>query len=579
MSKEKDYQILLQQYNLAVAKAKDLQEQLTTKIEQWQKREDNFNITIKLTRELCESILAKSPSQNTLGKGNSWDSLEINEMIRLTSKALKEYNESRTELMKDIANRSEEKSRRIEELEEEVIFYKNGGSEEETDNSEDDSEEYNGDSENTENTNQDTQKTDNSIKNNKSNNSNPELSNLFNSSSSSKKTSGSDTSNLFVSKKNKQADTSKLSPSMQKKAEEGKITVETAKQIKKDLKNGRVTVEYEDEDEEIVEGEKTGELHKKNIKNNFTSKITEKSIKSYHSPKANLKKKMERDNIQNEVYGDKLKEMTQKISEDNWFILKVIGETGQSRVVELSGLIVDEFGKQGKILNARSIINKITDLHNIGVLLKQIVVTPKSSSLAVVSLTAEGRILYKKKYGKEAADSELQKIIAEHSTLEHGYGILQCGEIIENIRIDNRLIYKTVNIWNRNNPIEIKTADGNSNIKYIPDIVCIDKNDSHMYLEYELDHHNENDFNAKCNKMLLCGMNRISFITPNVAIAQGICNNLKRWLKTKGTSQIIRHIVLRVTTVKSLSGHDIRRDSEWLYTMRPGKEDDFNKNF
>ena len=118
-----------------------------------------------------------------------------------------------------------------------------------------------------------------------------------------------------------------------------------------------------------------------------------------------------------------------------------------------------------------------------------------------------------------------------------------------------------------------------SYIKYVPDIICIDKNDSPMYFEYELDHHNPNDFNAKCSKMLLCGMNRINFIVPNVATAQGICENLKRWIETKGSSNVIRHIVLRVTTVKSLVGHDIRRDSEWLFTMRPGKDADFNKNF
>lgn len=569
MSKEKDYQILLQQYNLAVAKAKDLQEQLSTKIEQWQKREDDFGITIKLTRELCESILAKSPSQNTLGKGNSWDSLEINEMIRLTTKALKEYNESRTELMKDIANKSEEKSRRIEELEEEVLYYKNGGISDDTE--EDNSEDYKVFEEEVTDI-----ETDNKTVKEENKESKPDLTSLF--SKPAKKSSSSDMSGLFAPKKEK-ADTSKLSPGMQKKAEEGKITVEKAKEIKKDLKNGRVTVEYEDEDEEIVEGEKTGELHKKNIKNNFTSKITQKSIKSYHSPKANIKKKMERDNIQDEVYGDKLKEMTKKISEDNWLIIKVIGDTGQSRVVELTGMIVDEFHNIGKVLNARSIVNKITDLHNIGVILKEVICTPMSASMAVVSLTAEGRILYKKKYGKEPADSELHKIIAEHTTLEHGYGILQCADIIQNTKVENRSIYKSVNIWNRKNPIEIKSADGKSNISYIPDIICMDKNDSATYIEYELNHHNINDFNAKCNKIILCGMNRINYIVPNLATAQGVCENLKKWIETKGSSNVIRHIVLRVTTVKSLAGHDIRRDSEWLFTMRPGKDADFNKNF
>ena len=83
------YNTLLQQYNIAVQRYKDLKEQFATKKEQWQEREDKFNITLKIVRELCDSIICKSSEMNQLGKGDSWDDLPINDIIRLAQKVLK----------------------------------------------------------------------------------------------------------------------------------------------------------------------------------------------------------------------------------------------------------------------------------------------------------------------------------------------------------------------------------------------------------------------------------------------------------------------------------------------------------
>ena len=50
---EVSYSQLLNQYHTAISKAQNYQEELAKKKEQWEKREREFNITEKLTRELC----------------------------------------------------------------------------------------------------------------------------------------------------------------------------------------------------------------------------------------------------------------------------------------------------------------------------------------------------------------------------------------------------------------------------------------------------------------------------------------------------------------------------------------------
>lgn len=580
MKPNKDYNVLLQQYNLAVQRYKDIKEQLETKKDQWQKYYEDTNITIKLMKELCGSIISKSREMNQLGKGKSWSDLEINEIIRLAKKVLVEYDDQRTDLMNKVADVCEERGNRIAELEELVLYYENERNnmtarrvtpsdiEDNDSDTYDDPETYDdtetssdNDSDNTDNT---------SVK--------PVLNNLF---STSTKTSGGNSSmaGLFAGGK-QQANTSTLSPDMQKKAKSGDVIFELAKSAKEDIRNGTATVIWEDEDEGVVEGDKTAKLHEENIRNNITSKPNKKSIKSVHSPKANFKKKMLKDKIEEDVYGEDIKNMVNKISEDNWLIIKAIGETGKSLVKDITGPCVKVFLDKGKDINARQITSKLSDLVNIGVLYKEVFATPLTSKATAFSLTAQGAYLYKKKFGKSAEISECDKVIQEHTTLSHGYGILQCGDIISNIKIDNKNIFTDVNVWNRKNPLRVGGADNEkSNILYIPDIVCTDKNGAITYIEYELNHHETRDFNIKNNKMLQLGLKRINYIVPNMDIAGAICERLVKWVESKGGSEVLRHIVIRVTTAKALDGHDIRRDSEWMFTMHPIKEKEFTKNF
>ena len=533
MVSDREHQILLQQYNLSVAQTKDLREQLSQKQEQWDRREEDHKITIKLMRELCESILAKSPEQNSLGKSESWDSMNTNDMINLSKKVYKEYNEKRTEIMRKTNDDVEARGEKIRELEEEIIFLKrhNGKSANET--------------------------TDDEM--------------------------GEDEKAKRRAKKEKD-DVEKaknyMSPDLQKKIEEGKITVEVARELKEDLNNGNVQIEFEDIDEEVVEGDKTDELHAENLINNITAKVTPRSVRTFHGPKGNKKRKEAREKAVDEVYSEELKEITEKMTDEMWVMVKIIGETGESKLTNISGMMIDELYQQNKTISPRQVLGKAVDLHNLGVILKQNVITPISAKMSVVTLTEIGAVLYKKHFKADyIAMSEYDKIIAEHTTPEHGYGIQQCAEIISNTKIDKKKIYVKVDIWNRKKPISVSSADGKSSIYYIPDIVCIDKNNNKTYIEYELNHHTKHDFNAKCNKMILAGIDKLNFIVNNVETAKELNERLLKWVETKGNSEIIRHLTMRVTTAKALNGHDIRQDREWMFVCKPINDKEFIKNF
>lgn len=121
---DKNFDALWAKYNVAIARAQDLQEQLTTKQRQWDKREEDSKITEKLMRELCESILAKDPEEMVLGTDYSWSSIPINELIMKSKKVLVHYVESRKDLMRRIMDISEERRQTIESLNEQIVILK-----------------------------------------------------------------------------------------------------------------------------------------------------------------------------------------------------------------------------------------------------------------------------------------------------------------------------------------------------------------------------------------------------------------------------------------------------------------------
>lgn len=125
MASDRKYDALLNQYNIAIAKARDLQEQLNKSRKQWESRDSSFAITEKLVRDLCAKILAKDPSEMRLGKEYTWRSIPVDELIRKASDFYDEYQESRLDLMKKLATIGEERLQKIETLKDQINIMQN----------------------------------------------------------------------------------------------------------------------------------------------------------------------------------------------------------------------------------------------------------------------------------------------------------------------------------------------------------------------------------------------------------------------------------------------------------------------
>lgn len=519
MASDNEYSILFSKYNIAVAKAKDLQEQLDTKMEQWKKRDAEFDISERLIRELCESILAKDQKNMDLGKTKSWSSMPLNELINKAKMAFTSYNSERTDFLRKLMDLAEDRGNQIEDLKEEILYYKTRINSGEELNSEE-------------------------IK-----------------------------KAAEAEKKKKAANTSAMSPKAQQAQKSGKVRFEEAEQVKEDLVNGKAVAVYEEEDEDPIEGEKTESLHNKNIKDNYTAKMTPKSIRPIHTPKGIKDKRDKKNEIENAYDNDKLKDIEAKLDEKCWLILKILGTTGKSKCKELAACVMDAQNNSSKPYSERSIMASIVDMANIGILEKKNIGTPLVPRMALCNFTATGARIYKRKFGNQPILTEWDKVIAEHTTLEHGYGILQIADQI--IETD---IFEEVSAWNRSNPVIIKQNDNETGIKFVPDIVCRDKNNAIIYIEYELNHYNQREFNIKCNKILMA-TDRLNFVVPNTDVAADMVEKVIKFVQSKGNSNVLRHQMIRITTSSTIKGVDIRKDSNWMYTYKPIIDTEPKKNF
>lgn len=124
MASDRGFDKIHSQYRIALARAQDLQEQLNTKQKQWAEREEQFSITDKLARELCEDILAKDRNEMKLGTEYSWDSIPLHELLRKTKTVFQAYVNSKRDLLEKVMDESESRRMETDSLREQIRVMK-----------------------------------------------------------------------------------------------------------------------------------------------------------------------------------------------------------------------------------------------------------------------------------------------------------------------------------------------------------------------------------------------------------------------------------------------------------------------
>jgi len=248
-----------------------------------------------------------------------------------------------------------------------------------------------------------------------------------------------------------------------------------------------------------------------------------------------------------------------KLDDTMWKMLEVIGTTGLARYPDIERHISEQTPDfvENRLRRAAK---SLTEMNVLTLTKLKLSLTP---TVNLYSLAEIGNRLYRKRFQVKPVDSEMLKIIKEHDNLEHGYGILELGQLLANSGK-----YKEVHAFNRAQPE--KFSDGT---QYIPDIYCTAHEGTlKTYFEYERGFHTQKDFNRKCDKM--CNVTRyLNFVAPNRRdLIRRLYPLVKGWVKEKGQCDE-SNIIVRLTTPKELQKCSLS-DESWLIVFKLRKSID-----
>lgn len=253
------------------------------------------------------------------------------------------------------------------------------------------------------------------------------------------------------------------------------------------------------------------------------------------------------------TYVGQYEKLTSGLSQEAWGMIQLMGETGISIYPDLEKELLtretsftpNKVRVAEKMLHSKELIDVTKISH------------PIRKILSLLELTTIGRMVYEKKFGKKAVESEMSRIAKEHDNYNHGYGI---KALADELRGTNQ--FREVNEMNRNHPIQIR--DG---IRYIPDIVCKTKSGRTIYLEYECGYTTQTDFNGKCSKMMTV-TDTLNFIGPNLDVANTLRDQVSHWIKNRG-AETLKAFTIRVSNVSQIMHSSLVPDSDWKFVFKP----------
>ena len=144
----------------------------------------------------------------------------------------------------------------------------------------------------------------------------------------------------------------------------------------------------------------------------------------------------------------------------------------------------------------------------------------------ILKLTVLGTRIYRDRFRKEPPYQEHELLMKEHASILHGYMIKDAATILAKTGA-----YKFICTNRQKN--QIKLSDGSM---VIPDVIAFFDGGQNCF-EVECGHHNQADFNAKCNKLIALG--DIVIIGQNRDLVTRILKpQVDRWIKAKGKNVI-----------------------------------------
>lgn len=211
--------------------------------------------------------------------------------------------------------------------------------------------------------------------------------------------------------------------------------------------------------------------------------------------------------------------------------LTVIGSTGLARISHIlrsEALDETEFGGRA------GVTRRLNELKNMGMLKNERVnVGARGHMFSVFYLTDKGKAVYQHLTGQDPVKSEVDIILAEHASLEHGYLIKVVAEILEE---QGYTVYQD----RESCTFQVEDEEGRQS-RIVFDLVAEDKkNDRRLYIEAERGTHNDDEFYMKLDK-ISAFTKEIHFVAPSDTIMHRDCRGrFNQWvLRHKGGKEYV----------------------------------------
>lgn len=278
--------------------------------------------------------------------------------------------------------------------------------------------------------------------------------------------------------------------------------------------------------------------------------------------KQKLKEEQKKANRTDGPSESELRRYEEMLNDGHWFVIRCIGEKGisvLSNIIMEGSKNIPEF-KEHKIRACGELLiaNGITE---------NALITSFKTRNSLYNLTRIGKTLYEKRHKKKPVKSEWEKLVQEHTTLEHGFGIRIIADTLRETSY-----YDEVDEFRRKKPI--KLSQGKS---LVPDIVCSREGVKDLLLEYELNTCTQADLNEKLNHIAEAA-EYLNFIVPNSAEEETLRDRITRWVKSKNKGVLARHTI-RVTTSFHVQDVNLYQNSSWHYIMQPGSSTEWKQMF
>ena len=249
------------------------------------------------------------------------------------------------------------------------------------------------------------------------------------------------------------------------------------------------------------------------------------------------------------------KEYLSTVPKDEKAIISLIGEKGISEMNPLTSLLETEY-------SASKVRSCILTLQDKGIVIKEIVKTPKTAKLVVFWLSGYGKDIFEQMEGRKPIFTSAEEIKREHGSLTHGYAVLQLARALEETPFVKSKDGKATCMTRRK---QIKLEHRHA---LVPDIIIGARGKPPTYIEYETTRCSWDDFYVKCNKLSSI-TEYLNFVVPNQVALGKIERQTASWIERTKNEQSLDHpVTIRLSTFRSIAASGNANTLNWDKQIR-----------